>query len=119
MVHPQQQVVVVRGEDVADDLDRVLTLGASEDAEDDVVELRGGAQQQAPLEGAAGDLDEGTAFGDEAQMAAHAHKKSENGRRFFHSGANFLRESRAVPTVSWSKRRHGGALPTRKQAVRL
>ena len=81
---------MVRGEDVRHDLDGVFALGASEDAEDDVVELRGRAQQQAPLDGAAGDLDEGPALWDEAQMATHAHKKSENGRRFFHSPPNFL-----------------------------
>ena len=52
---------MIRGEDVRHDLDRVLALGASEDAEDDVVELLGRAQQQAPLDGAAGHLDEGPA----------------------------------------------------------
>ena len=66
------QGLLVRREDIADDLDRVLALGASEDAEDDVVELRGRAQQQTPLDGPAGDLDEGTSLWDEAQMATHA-----------------------------------------------
>jgi len=56
----------------------VEALGASEDAEDELVELRGGAQQHAPLDGTAGDLDEGTAFGDEAQVATHAPEKVGN-----------------------------------------
>ena len=61
-----------RGEDIADDLQRVAALGASEDTEDDLVEQWGRAHQKAPLDGAAGDLDEGPAFRDEAQFATHA-----------------------------------------------
>jgi hypothetical protein len=67
------EVQVVRGEDVRHDVDGLHALGASEDAEDDVVELRGRAQQQTPLDGTAGHLDEGPAGWDEAQMATHAH----------------------------------------------
>jgi len=81
---------MVRGEHIAYDFDRMFALSASEDAEDDVVELRGRAQQQTPLDGAAGDLDEGPAFWDEAQMATHAQYQSENGSRFFHSTSNFF-----------------------------
>jgi len=81
---------VVRRKYVSSYVYWVLALRASEDAEDDVVELRGRAQQQTPLDGAAGDLDEGPAFWDEAQMATHAQYQSENGSRFFHSTSNFF-----------------------------
>ena len=42
------------GEDIADDLQRVAALGASEDTENDLVEQWGRAYQKAPLDGAAG-----------------------------------------------------------------
>src|SRR6185436_14735027 len=60
--------------------------------ENDVVELRGGHEQQTPLDGSAGHLHEGSAFWDETQFATHAQEESENGRRFFHSTSNFLPE---------------------------
>ena len=50
----------------------MAVLSASQDAEDDVVELLG-RTQEASLDGAAGDLDEGPACGHKAQMATHAH----------------------------------------------
>ena len=73
IVHPCQEVEVVRHEDIAHEIDRVKPLSASEDATNDVVELRGGHEQQTPLDGSAGHLDEGPAVWDEAQMATHAH----------------------------------------------
>ena len=54
-------------------------MGAPESSEEDVVELLRRAQQIAPLDGAASDLDEGTAFGHEAELATHAQEKSEIG----------------------------------------
>jgi hypothetical protein len=44
----------------------VETLGASEDADDDLVELRTGPEEEAAVKGPAGDLDKGAAFGDVA-----------------------------------------------------
>jgi hypothetical protein len=41
MIHPRQEVEVVRSEHVPHDLDRVEALSASEDAENDVVEWTG------------------------------------------------------------------------------
>jgi hypothetical protein len=79
-------------------------LGAAEDAEDDVVELLGRAQEEAPLDGAAGDLDEAPALGHEAEMAAHAHKKSENDVPFFHLVPKFLR----ADDISSHQRVQGG-----------
>jgi hypothetical protein len=66
---------MVGGEDVADDFEGVEALRAPEDAEDDVVELRGGTQEQATLDGPAGRLDEAAAFWDEAKFSTHAQKK--------------------------------------------
>ena len=70
---PEEDVLVRREEAKAHDFKRIAVLGASEDAEDDVVELLGRTQEKASLDGAAGDLDEGPAFGHKAQMATHAH----------------------------------------------
>jgi hypothetical protein len=39
-------------------------LGPAEDSEDDVLELLARAKEEAAVEGAAGDLDDGPAFGD-------------------------------------------------------
>jgi hypothetical protein len=46
-------------------------LGPAEDAHDDVVEHRAGSKEETAVEGPAGDLDEGTAFGDVAESSAH------------------------------------------------
>jgi len=40
-------------------------------ADDDLVEVPAGPKEEAALEGPAGDLDQGTAFGDEAKGSAH------------------------------------------------
>src|SRR6185436_3631223 len=89
-VDPQQEVVM-RGEAAeGHDLERMSALGASEDAEKDVVELLGRPQELAALDGAASDLDEGPAFGHETKMATHAQYQSENGSPFFHSGSKDL-----------------------------
>jgi hypothetical protein len=69
---PEEQVVVGGEDRVPHDLHLVEALSAPEDSENDVVELRGRAQEEAPLDGAAGDLDEGPASGHEAQFATHA-----------------------------------------------
>jgi hypothetical protein len=42
--------------------------GASEDADDDVVELRTGPEEEAAVDGSAGDLDQGPAFGDVTEL---------------------------------------------------
>ena len=63
----------MRGEEAkGNDVNGIEALCASENAEDDVVDLLGRAQEEAPLDGAAGDLDEGPAFGHETKMSAHA-----------------------------------------------
>jgi hypothetical protein len=46
------------------DLHRIEAFGAGEDADDEVVERVAGSQQEACVEGAAGDVDEGSTFGD-------------------------------------------------------
>jgi hypothetical protein len=60
------------------------------DTEDDLVELRGRAQQHAPLNGPVGHLDEAPAFWDEAKFSTHAQEKSENQPRFLHFSSDFL-----------------------------
>ena len=52
--------------------DRVHPLGPGQDAEDDLVERLAGAKEETAVEGPAGDLDQGTAFGDVAESSAHA-----------------------------------------------
>ena len=51
------------------DLDRVETLGPAEDTQEDVVDHRVGPQKVPTLVGAAGDFDERTFFGDEADWS--------------------------------------------------
>jgi hypothetical protein len=70
---PEEEMHVRRQKAKAHDFKGIAGLGASEDAEDDVVELLGRTQEEASLDGAAGDLDEGPAVGHVAKMATHAH----------------------------------------------
>jgi hypothetical protein len=70
---PEEEVKMRRQEAKAHDFNRIVDLGAPEGAEDDSVELLGRTQEEASLDGAAGDLDESPAVGHKAQMATHAH----------------------------------------------
>jgi hypothetical protein len=56
--------------------DRVALLGSSEHSKDELVELSAGPEQEAALEGSAGDLDQGTAVWDEAESSAHTPYKT-------------------------------------------
>ena len=47
------------------------SLSPAEDAEDDVVELGAGPEEEAALNGSAGNLDEGASFRDESQSPGH------------------------------------------------
>ncbi len=47
------------------------SLGASEDTDDDLIELLAGSQQQSSVDRPAGDLDQGAAIRDEAKFSAH------------------------------------------------
>jgi hypothetical protein len=51
---------------------------AALDTCDDVVEHRAGPKEETAVEGPAGDLDEGTAFGDVAESSAHAYIRRKN-----------------------------------------
>ena len=51
---------------------------AAEDAKDDVVEPGAGPEQEASLDGAAGDGDEGPGMGDEAKFSGHTPIKRKN-----------------------------------------
>ena len=90
ILNPEEHVVVRGEEGESHDLHRVAVLGASENAEEDVVALLRRAQQKAPLDSAAGDLDEGPAFGHETEMSAHAQYQSENGGRILHSTSKIV-----------------------------
>ena len=68
----EQQVVVGREKYESADRDVIQPLGSPQDSNDDLVELRTGAEEMAALDGAAGGLDEGPAFGDESESSAHA-----------------------------------------------
>ena len=58
VVDLEEQVVMVPKEDVPTDPDRKESLGTAEDAEDDLVEIARGREQEASLYGAASDLNE-------------------------------------------------------------
>jgi hypothetical protein len=66
VVDVQEEVEVVAGQDVTTNPSRVLPLGSAENANDDLVEYRARAQEEAAVDGAGGHLDQGTAFGDKA-----------------------------------------------------
>ena len=68
----QQDVGVVREVDEAADLHVVALLEAGEGADDDGVELGRWAQEEAPLDDAAGDLYEVVVIGQVAEFASHA-----------------------------------------------
>jgi len=53
----------------------VVSLASSEDAEDEVVERRSGAEEEASLDGAAGDEDESSRGGDVAKSSGHTYKE--------------------------------------------
>ena len=61
----------MESEYVKTDADRVHPLGPGQDAEDDLVERLAGAKEETAVDGPAGDLDQGTAFGDVAESSAH------------------------------------------------
>ena len=68
----EQQVIVRREKYESADRNVIQPLGSPQDPNNDLVELRAGAEEMASLNGAAGDLDEGPAFGDESESSAHA-----------------------------------------------
>jgi hypothetical protein len=66
VVDVEEKVKVVRQEDVGTEANGVETLSAPEDAQKDVVELGAREEKKPGLLSAAGDLDKGSPFGDEA-----------------------------------------------------
>ena len=50
----------------------VVSLTPSKDAKDEVVELRSGSEEEASLDGAAGDEDEGSRVGELAKFSGHS-----------------------------------------------
>src|SRR3982750_1642610 len=61
------------------DPDLVVTfLGPGEGPDDDLVQHGTGTEQETALEGTAGDLDQGSSFGDETDSSAHHPQKTEN-----------------------------------------
>jgi len=72
VVDVEQEVEVIGEKGKAAAADFVEPLGASEDADDDVVELRTGPEEVAAVDGPAGDLDQGPAFGDVTESSSHA-----------------------------------------------
>ena len=76
VLHPDDHVVMVGQQDEGHEVDRIEPLGPAEDAGGDVVELRAGPEQQASLQGPAGDLDQGAVIGDEAKFASHIPNKT-------------------------------------------
>src|SRR5215203_1950993 len=73
-VQDEMEVVGDKGKTTA--TNRVRPLGPGQDADDEVVERQAGAKEETALEGPAGDLDEGTAFGDVAESSAHTLPKT-------------------------------------------
>jgi hypothetical protein len=64
VVDVQDEVEVVASQNITTNPSRVLPLGSAENADDDLVEQQAGSQEEPAVDGAAGHLDQGTAFGD-------------------------------------------------------
>ena len=60
---------MIAQEAITTDAYRVLPLGPAQDTDDDVLDLLARAKEETALEGPAGDLDEGPAFGDESESS--------------------------------------------------
>jgi hypothetical protein len=82
VVDVEQEVIVGGEELVAAATDFVEALGPSEDADDDLVELPAGPKEETAVDCAAGDLDQGTAVGDEAE-SSHARIRRKMGPESF------------------------------------
>src|ERR1700748_43921 len=72
---------VVRDADEETDLDRVALLGPGEGPDDDLVHQGTGTEQEAAVEGPAGDLHKSSPFWDETESSAHHPQKTENRSR--------------------------------------
>jgi len=66
--------------EISANADWVRLLGPGQDADDDVVDVRAGAKEETAVEGPAGDLDEGAAFGDVTE-SSHTPIKRKNRSR--------------------------------------
>jgi hypothetical protein len=67
---------MIRREHVAAATDFVEALGPSQDADDDLVERPAGPEEVTAVEGPAGDLDQGAAFGDVTESSSHTPDKT-------------------------------------------
>ena len=75
VVDLQDEVEVIRGEErEGTDAHRVAALRPGEGPEDDRVQLRAGAEEEAAVERPAGDLDQGAVVWDEAESSTHAYQ---------------------------------------------
>jgi hypothetical protein len=72
----EQEVEMIGEKGKTATADFVEPLGASEDADDDVVELRTGPEKETAVDGSAGDLDQGPAFGDVTESSSHTPDKT-------------------------------------------
>jgi len=92
----QQEVGVVAEVDEAADSHAVALLEVGQGPLDDGLELRRGPQQEAPLDDAAGDLDQMVVVGQVAQLASHA--RGDGSRPGFLAG--FLWHLKLAPQVA-------------------
>ena len=88
-------MVVVAKEGISHDANFEAVAGAREGADDNAVELRGGGEQEAALDGASSDLHQGAAVGDEAEESGHDVGREGKGR------ANFP-PTRPGPASCWN-----------------
>jgi len=72
VVDVEQKVKMIGQEGKSTAADFVKALGAAEDADDDVVELRTGPEKETAVDRPAGDLDQGPAFGEVTESSSHA-----------------------------------------------
>jgi hypothetical protein len=87
VLDPDEHVVVAREHDETAEGHLVEALGSAEDAQDDLVQLAAGPEQRPAMNGAVGDLEEGSALRDVAYFSSHAQMDGKNRRR----RSNFFR----------------------------
>jgi hypothetical protein len=71
VIDEEEKVVMISQAYRGDDANGVALLGSAEDAEKDLVELRARPEEEATVDGAGGDFDEGLRVWDESLGSAH------------------------------------------------
>src|SRR3954453_22320339 len=82
----------------------VALLGPGEGPDDDLVHQGTGTEQETAVEGTAGDLDQGSSFGDEADSSAHTPEDGKSGPKLIRPRTAWVCEGGVTGLFSVSER---------------